>query len=168
MFSASSNYLADPGRESPEPEEQASLESMAFPLPKQPSVVVLPFKDTSSDPSNGYLASGTSDAIRWALARCPTLFVVDGETMRLMSDKPLTTKQVSEELGVQYVRKGSVQTEENHIRIGAQLVDALSGRQIWADVYDGKPASLFDFQDQVSRKIVDELEGHAEVPALVP
>ncbi len=139
-------------------EAPASVENMAFPLPEKPSIAVLPFKDTSGNPEKSYIANATSDAIRWALARCPTLFVVDDETSRTLEDKPVTVKQVAEELGVRYVLKGSVQAAEDRIRIGAQLVDALSGRHIWAEIYDGNPNKLFDFQDKVSQQIVDELE----------
>ena len=53
----------------------------------------------------GNTLQATSDAIRWALARCPTLFVVDDETSRTLEDKPVTVKQVAEELGVRYVLK---------------------------------------------------------------
>ena len=86
-------------------EAPASVENMAFPLPEKPSIAVLPFKDTSGNPEKSYIANATSDAIRWALARCPTLFVVDDETSRTLEDKPVTVKQVAEELGVRYVLK---------------------------------------------------------------
>jgi len=50
--------------------------------------------------------------------------------------KPAKVNQVAEELGVRYVLEGSIRRSENRVRITAQLIDALSGRHLWAERYD--------------------------------
>ncbi len=50
--------------------------------------------------------------------------------------KPVTVKQVSEDLGVRYVLEGSVQKSGDRVRITAQLIDALTGNHLWAERYD--------------------------------
>jgi adenylate cyclase len=63
-------------------------------------------------------------------------------------------KQVSEELGVRYVLEGSVQRSGDRIRINAQLIDALTGRHIWAERYDRDLTDLFALQDEITMRIL--------------
>jgi adenylate cyclase len=68
--------------------------------------------------------------------------------------KPVKVKQVSEELGVRYVLEGSVQRSADRIRINAQLIDALTGRHLWAERYDRDLKDLFALQDEITLKIL--------------
>ena len=136
----------------------AAIRDLAFPLPEKPSVAVLPFKDLTGDPAQQYKVSGTTDAVRIALARVPNLFVIDHNSTSIYADKDIKTKQVAEDLGVRYVIEGSVQRSGDTIRINAQLVDALTGRFNWADRYDRKEDDLFALQDEIGQKIATELE----------
>jgi tetratricopeptide (TPR) repeat protein len=65
---------------------------------------------------------------------------------------------VAEELGVRYVLEGSVRRVDNEIRINAQLIDAMTGRHLWAERYDGTMSKVFALQDQITQKIVSALE----------
>jgi adenylate cyclase len=64
--------------------------------------------------------------------------------------KPVKVKQVSEELGVQYVLEGSVQRSGDRIRINAQLINALTGRHIWAERYERELKDIFALQDEIT------------------
>jgi tetratricopeptide (TPR) repeat protein len=44
------------------------------------------------------------------------------------------------------------------VRIGAQLVDAGSGLQLWAQNYDRRLGDVFDLQDEITRAIVGAIE----------
>ena len=72
--------------------------------------------------------------------------------------KPVKVKQVSEELGVRYVLEGSVQRSGDRVRITAQLIDALTGRHIWAERYDRDLKDIFALQDEVTRKILTAMQ----------
>ena len=45
----------------------------------------------------------------------------------------------------------------NRARITAQLIDAASGRHLWADRYDRELADVFEVQDEIARTITGEL-----------
>jgi TolB-like protein/Tfp pilus assembly protein PilF len=64
---------------------------------------------------------------------------------------------VAEELGVRYVLEGSVQKSGDRVRITAQLVDAITGKHLWAHRYDRELKDIFAIQDEITREVVAEL-----------
>jgi adenylate cyclase len=134
--------------------EVASKEKMAFPLPDVPSIAVLPFVNMSEDPKQEFLSDGITEEIITALSKVRHLFVISRQSTFSYKGKPVKVKQVSEELGVRYVLEGSVQRSADRIRINAQLIDALTGRHIWAERYNRDLTDLFALQDEITMKIL--------------
>ena len=56
--------------------EPARLAKLAFPLPKKPSIAVLPFNNMSGDKTQDYLADGLSENIIQALSKVSEMFVI--------------------------------------------------------------------------------------------
>ena len=137
--------------------EPASLEKMAFPLPDKPSIAVLPFANMSGDPTQEYISDGFTDTIITQLYKVPNMFVIARASSSIYKGKNVKVQQVAEELGVRNVLEGSVQRSENRIRINAQLIDALTGNHLWAELYDRELKDIFAVQDEITRKIVTEL-----------
>lgn len=67
--------------------------------------------------------------------------------------------QIADELGVRCLLEGSLQRQGDRLRINAQLVDAVGGRHLWADPYDGAAGEVFALQDKA------RLSGHTRVAA---
>ena len=139
-------------------EDPASIERMTFPLPDKPSVAVLPFDNLSGDADDDTLVDGFTETIIGTLARVPNLFVIARNSTFTYKGKPVKIQQVAEDLGVQYVLEGSIQRSGDQIRITAQLIDALSGRHIWADRYDREITDIFTLQDEITLSILRELQ----------
>ena len=137
--------------------EPASKEKMALPLPDLPSIAVLPFTNMSEDPKQEFFCDGITENIITALSKVPRLFVIARNSTFAYKGKPVKVKQVSEELGVQYVLEGSVQRSADRIRITAQLIDALKGHHIWAERYDFDLKDLFALQDEITIKILNAI-----------
>ena len=72
--------------------------------------------------------------------------------------KPVKVQQVSKELGVRYVLEGSIQKSGDRVRIDVQLIDAISGRHVWAESYDRDLKDIFALQDEVILKIASALQ----------
>jgi adenylate cyclase len=134
--------------------EVASKEKMAFPLPEQPSIAVLPFVNLSGDPKQEFFSDGITEDIITALSKIPRLIVIARNSMFTYKGKPVKVKQVSEELGVRYVLEGSVQKSGDRVRITAQLIDALNGHHLWAERYERDLKDIFALQDEVTTKIL--------------
>ena len=138
--------------------EPASVVKMAFPLPEQPSIAVLPFDNMSDDPEKDYIADGFTENIITGLSQIPDMFVIARNSVFTYKGKPVKIKQVSEELGVRYVLEGSVQRAEDRLRVTAQLIDALKGHHLWAERYDRELKDLFVLQDDITMKVLNALE----------
>ncbi|NIS69266.1 MAG: tetratricopeptide repeat protein [Proteobacteria bacterium] len=138
--------------------EPASMERMALPLPERPSIAVLPFENLSGDPEQDYIGDGITENIITGLSQIPDMFVIARSSVFTYKGKPVKIQQVSEELGVRYVLEGSVQKAGDHLRLTAQLIDALKGHHLWAERYDREVKDLFALQDEVTMKILTALE----------
>jgi TolB-like protein len=142
----------------PDPGDVASKDKMAFPLPDEPSIAVMPFVNMSGDPKQEFFSDGMTEEVITALSKVPRLFVISRQSTFFYKGKPVKTKQVSEELGVRYVLEGSVQRTADRIRINAQLIDALSGDHVWAERYERDLKDLFAVQDEVTLKILKAMQ----------
>ncbi len=138
--------------------EPASVEKMAYPLPEKPSIAVLPFDNLSGDPKLDYIADGITDNIITGLSQIPKMFVIARNSVLTYKGKPINVRQVSEELGVRYVLEGSVQHAGDQLRINAQLIDAIKGNHLWAKSYDRELKEIFALQDEITLKIITELQ----------
>jgi adenylate cyclase len=145
-------------RPSISPMEAASVEKMAFPLPDKPSIAVLPFSNLSGDPEQEYFSDGLTEEIISALGSVPKLFVIARNSTFTYKGKPVKVQQVAEELGVRYVLEGSVRKGGDKIRITAQLIDALTGRHLWAKRYDRNLSDIFAVQDELTKEIITAMQ----------
>jgi TolB-like protein/Tfp pilus assembly protein PilF len=138
--------------------EVASRNKMVFPLPDKPSIAVLPFVNMSGDKEQEYFSDGLTEEIINALSRTTKLFVIAQNSTFTYKGTPVKISQVAEELGVRYVLEGSVRKAGNRVRIAAQLIDALTGRHVWADRYDRDLKDIFAIQDEITIKIIGALQ----------
>lgn len=118
----------------------------------RPLVALLPFASLSSDPEHDFLARGFTNDLRAALSRFKHFAVVYGP------GHAQSPAQLAEELGVRYLLEGSLQRAGDRLRLTVHLADATTGKQIWAEKFDGPAEAIFDFQDHVAEAVVGLLE----------
>jgi TolB-like protein/class 3 adenylate cyclase len=123
-------------------------------LPEKPSIAVLPFQNLSGDPEQEYFADGMVEDIITALSRFKSLFVIARNSSFTYKGKAVDIKQVGRDLGVRYVLEGSVRKAGSRVRITGQLIEANTGRHLWADKFDGALEDVFGLQDQVTSSVV--------------
>ena len=92
------------------------------------SIVVLPFTNLSSDPAQDYFADGITENLTTDLSRIRNSFVIARNTAVTYKGKSIDAKEIGKELGVRYVLEGSVQRDQNRVRVNAQLIDANQAR----------------------------------------
>jgi TolB-like protein/Tfp pilus assembly protein PilF len=139
------------------PAKKASVERMAFPLPDKPSIAVLPFVNISKEPGQEFFSDGMTEEITTSLSKSPYLFVVAHISTSKYKNRSVNVWQVSEDFGVRYVLEGSVRRSGGKIRITVRLIDAITGRHLWAERFDREIKEIFTVQDEIALKIMKTL-----------
>jgi adenylate cyclase len=121
------------------------------------SIVVLPFTNLSNDPAQDYFADGITENLTTELSRIHDSFVIARNTAFAYKGKSIDAKEIGKELGVRYVLEGSVQRDQNRVRVNAQLIDAESGAHLWAERFEEDVIDLFKLQDQVVARLANSL-----------
>ena len=128
-----------------------------------PSLGVLPLLKLSGDPSQDYFADGMVEEIITALTRMKWLFVIARNSSFFYKGRTVDIKTVSKDLGVRYVLEGSIRTSGDRMRVSAHLVDADTGIHLWAEKFDGLLEDIFDFQDQITARVVGAIAPKLEL-----
>jgi adenylate cyclase len=121
------------------------------------SIVVLPFANLSGDPTQDYFADGITENLTTDLSRLSGSFVIARNTAFTFKGKNVDTREIGKELGVRYVLEGSVQRDAGRMRVNVQLIDAESGKHLWAERFDKPLADLFEMQDEIVARLANQL-----------
>ena len=135
-----------------------ATEAATPPLPDRPSIAVLPFQNMSGDPEQDYFADGMVEDIITGLSRIRWLFVIARNSSFTYKGRAVDVTQVGRELGVRYVLEGSVRKAGARVRITSQLIDASTGRHLWAERYDRDLQDVFALQDEITMNVVAAIE----------
>ena len=137
--------------------EIASEENMAYPLPAKPSVAVMPFVNLSDDAAMVKVVDGITGNIVTLLSKVPQLFVISSKSSFAYKDKHVTVQQMAEDLGVRYILEGSLEKEQEKVRVSVKLVDALEGHHLWSERYDREFDDVFGIQDEIALNVCSNL-----------
>jgi adenylate cyclase len=129
-----------------------------LPLPGRPSIAVVPFSNLGGDPEQDYFADGVVEDIITALSRVRWFFVIARNSSFSYKGRAVDVRQIGRELGVRYVLEGSVRRAGHRLRITGQLIEAATGRHVWADRFDGDLTDIFDLQDRITESVVGAIE----------
>ncbi len=126
----------------------------SLPLPDKPSIAVLPFDNMSGDPEQEYFADGVTEDIITGLAKFRQFVVIGRNSTFTYKGMSVDARDVARDLGAQYVLQGSVRKSDNRVRITAQLVEAVSLSNIWAENFDRDLEDVFRVQDEITERII--------------
>ena len=122
------------------------------------SIAVLPFESLSDDPADAYFAEGVHGDIISQLARVAELKVISRSSVMPYRATTRNLRDVAAELGVATVLEGSVRRSAGRVRITAQLIDAASDSNLWAESYDRELTDVFAIQSEVASAIAHALQ----------
>jgi adenylate cyclase len=151
-----------PSKTSVATEGIAQCDKAPLPLPDKPSFAVLAFDNMSDVAKDVYFADGIAEDIITELSRYSDLFVVARNSSFAYRGKVTRISEVARQLGVRYVLEGSVRRAGSRVRISAQLIEAATGKHLWAQRYDRNFEDLFSVQDEVTQNIVAVLPARVQ------
>ncbi|TAN03358.1 MAG: hypothetical protein EPN36_13095 [Rhodanobacteraceae bacterium] len=136
----------------------ATMAQAAAPFdPPKDTLVVLPFKNLSGS-TQQYFSDGITEELTDALGQNPALRVIAWETAAHFRDNADTPSAIGRQLNVANILDGSIARAGDQVRITAELVNAVTGMQIWSNHYDESFSDIFKVQDQVSEAISGALQ----------
>ncbi len=118
---------------------------------------MLPFVNMSDDKGNEYFSDGISEELLNVLVRVDGLGVASRTSSFSYKGSPLGTADIAKALKVNHVLEGSVRKAGNHVRITAQLIDAVNDRHLWSETYDRELTDIFAIQEEIANSIVAAL-----------
>ena len=123
------------------------------------SVAVLPFANTSGDPSDQPLVDGLTDELIGALGKVAGLKVVGRTSAFAVGGRGLAAREVGATLRVGTVLEGSVRRAGARIKVSAQLVNVEDDAVVWTETYAREISDVFEVQEEIARGIVNALRG---------
>ena len=136
------------------------------PVASKPSIAVLPFTNLSGDPEQEYFSNGVAEDIITELSRLRWLDVIARNTTFAYKGEATNLLELRRALRVQYVLSGSVRRAGGRVRITAHLLEAETGKQLWAERLDREVKDIFAVQDEITQLIVAALPGQIEAAGL--
>lgn len=122
------------------------------------SIAVLPFTNLSNDANQQYFSDGMTQELTNALAHVPSLQVIGWQSAANYSEKTASIPDIGRHLGVANIVTGSTMREGVTVRIIVELVNTVTGYQLWSSHYDRTFKDMFAIQDEISRAIINALQ----------
>ncbi len=146
---------------SPRPKDQSvSVERVSI-----PSIAVLPFTNLSAEPNSRILALGLSESVLHQLASHNQLIVIARTSSFAFEGRNVDARDVGRQLNARYLLEGSLQTQQERLRVTAELIDTQSGADVWSMRFERTAIDLFALQDEISVAVARALESSVTVSA---
>lgn len=105
-----------------------------------------------------YFADGVVTDLIAALTHFHSFSVVSRSIAFTYRDWPVDCRQVARELDVRYVLEGALRRSDDKLRVTAQMVDGITGDQIWAERFEGSLDDVFAVQDAIVEGVAVRVE----------
>jgi TolB-like protein len=134
------------------------------PIPKRPSVAVMPFVNQTAETKDDYFSDGLTDELIRVLSRIDGLRVTASSVVFRFKGQRCDARQIGRELSVEAVLEGSIWRSGDRIRVTVNLVGVKDGFNLWAQRFDGNMGDVFGIQDQVCAAAAEALHVRLAVP----
>jgi serine/threonine protein kinase/Tfp pilus assembly protein PilF len=132
-------------------------EAISLP-PDIPSIAVLPFEDLSQEKDQESFCDGMTEDIITKLTKLKGLKVISRDSVMYYKNSEKGHQKIGQELNVDTILHGSVQKENNEIRVVAKLTNLEDNSYLWADSFARPLKDVFNIQSEIALKIASYLE----------
>ena len=139
--------------------------SMAPGEATRPKLAILPFDNLSAG-ADDYFVDGIVEDLTTALSCFHSLVVIARRSSFAYRGRDTPERQIADELGVQFLVRGSVRRAGQKVRVNIQLLDAFASSQLWGHRFDRDLEDLFVVQDEITSTVVSTLVGKVEAARL--
>ena len=132
-------------------------QSLTVAIASRNTAAVLGFADHSPAHDLGYFCEGLSQEIAHRLVRCPNLRVI---ALELAPGQGI--REISKELDVAMLIRGSVRSSGNLLRIGVEVIDGASASYLWSESFDRELGDCLAIQEEIARTVVNKFGDEGE------
>lgn len=125
--------------------------------PPPHSIAVLPFANLSGDKNQEYFSDGLSEEILDSLTRINALQVVARTSSFSFKGKDADIGTIGRTLNVSAVLEGSVRRSGNTVRVSTELINAVTGFQLWSKSFDRDLGDLLKLQTEIADAVASAL-----------
>jgi len=122
------------------------------------SIAVLPFENRSGNTDTDYLSDGLTDSLIFRFSQLPNLKVSPTSSVMRYKGKAEDIAQIAKELDVDAVLSGRLMQLGDSLDISVQLIDARSGKLLWAEQYDRKMSDLMATQREIATTLTQKMQ----------
>ena len=122
------------------------------------SIAVLPFENLSTDAEQVWFSDGITDVIISQLSKIYDLRVLSRTSTLKYREEHKSISEIGKELDVNYIIEGTVQRQQERMRITVQLIRVLNEGHLWSEIYDREWKDIFEVQSDIAQRIAEELK----------
>lgn len=121
------------------------------------SLAVLPLLNETNNTDLEYLSDGITESIINIISRLSRVHIVARSIVFAYKGRSVDPRKVGVALGVDAVLICKVLLSHDNIMVRAELVDVLSGWQLWSEQYDRPLSDLLTMENELSSTISEKL-----------
>lgn len=125
--------------------------------PPPHSIAVLPFVNLSGDKQQEYFSDGLTEELLNSLSRINELHVTGRTSSFFFKGEHVDLSTIAHKLNVASVLEGSVRRSARTVRISAQLIDAVTGFNLWSQTYDRDLRDVLKLQSDIADSVASSL-----------
>lgn len=120
-------------------------------------IAILPFENLGANAANAAFVGGVHDTLITLVAKIPGLAVISRSSVLQFAGQHATVAMIAQALRAGSVLEGSVARDGSRLRIQAQLIDANTDANLWAETYDRTANDLFAVQSEIAEAVAEQL-----------
>lgn len=125
--------------------------------PAAPFVAVLPLETPTESPIEVQYATGLVESVIMRLTMLSGLSVMAHSSVLGSEVKALPLRELHRDFGVTHVLRGTLQIEDQVLRINSQLIEANTGVTVWAGRYELSIEETVDMEQDLVMQVAAEL-----------
>ena len=159
VFAANRGAFFQRGPESAAAPKNAEPSTAAIEFNPPPhSIAVLPFENLSADKDQEYFSEGLTEELLNSLAEIEGLQVAARTSAFSFKGTNIGIDTIARKLNVGAVLEGSVRRSAHTIRVTTQLINSVTGFQLWSKTYDRNTGDVLKLQTDIATAVAGAMK----------
>jgi DNA-binding SARP family transcriptional activator len=132
------------------------------PASDRPSIAIMPFQNISREPDLDILCEGLAEDITSGLGRFKLFSVIDRFSSAEIARSTSDAQEIGKRLSADLVIQGSLQRQQDSVRMTVRLVDTATRAQKWSGQFSLKAADILSAPEKIMAAVLPSLNSQVE------